>query len=134
MHIQPDLLSIRVEIQASTHAAAESHSEDFMPRGTEVALPLEGGFWHDSLSRARGIEVHVDHVLTALAVHCADTLPLWKPMKFTAKIEAPGSKDGDDGHNEHATKGENNCALRQAAKTSEARPGPPQLSESPANC
>ena len=124
MHIQSDLLSIRVEIEASTHAAAESHSEDFTPRGTEVALPRDGGFWHDSLSRAGGVEVHVDHVLPALGVHRADTLPLRKPMKFTPEIEAPGSEDGDDGDNEHATKGKNDSALRQATKASEARLGP----------
>jgi hypothetical protein len=50
-------------------------------------------------------------------------LPLGKPMEFTPKIEAPGSKDGDYSHKEHATKGKNHCALRQAAKASEARLG-----------
>ena len=124
MHIEPDLLSIGIEIQSSTHAAAQPHSEDFMPRGTDIGLPLNGGFRHDSLSRAGGIEVHVHHVLPALGVHRADTLPLRKPVKMTSQVETPGSKDGDDGHDEHATKGENNSTLHQATKTSEARLGP----------
>jgi len=124
VHIQPDLLAIGVEIQASAHAAAQGHAEDFVLWGTEICLALNGRFWHDSLSRWRGIKVHVNHVLPALRVHCADTLPLRKPMEFPPKIKAPGRKDGDDSHNEHATKGENNSTLHQATKTSEARLGP----------
>jgi hypothetical protein len=121
MHIQPDVLSVRIQIQSSTHAAAQGHAEDFMPRRTEVALPFDGGFRHDSLSRWRGVEVHVDNVLPALGVHRAYTLPLRKPVKMPSQVEAPRGEDGDDSDKEHPTKGENNNDLRQAAKASEAR-------------
>src|SRR5438309_10214165 len=124
MHIEPDLLSIGIEIQSSTHCAAQPHSEDFMPRGTDIGLPLNGGFRHDSLSRTGGVEVHVHHVFSALGVHRANALPLRKPVKMPSQVETPGSKDGDDGHHEYATKSEHNRALQQATKTTEARPRP----------
>jgi hypothetical protein len=40
-----------------------------------------------------------------------------------SQVEAPRSKHGDDGDKEHATKGKNDGALRQATKTPEARLG-----------
>ena len=41
VHIQPDLLSVGIEIEAAPHAAAKCHAEYLVPRRTEIRVTAQ---------------------------------------------------------------------------------------------